>query len=56
MPRLATCEPNGQTFRILTLSSYIIGRVGLKESLAGYKDVPRFQRLIPDYKEHEDRS
>lgn len=36
-------------------SSYIIGKVGLLESLKGYEKTPRFQSLIPGYKEHEDR-
>ncbi|WFD06128.1 leukotriene-A4 hydrolase [Malassezia vespertilionis] len=34
--------------------SYIIGAKALKDALEGFSNVPRFQRLIPEYKAGED--
>ncbi|GMK59104.1 hypothetical protein CspeluHIS016_0701190 [Cutaneotrichosporon spelunceum] len=51
LERLIIGKLHGEPARNL---SYIIGKVGLIESLKGYKDKPRFQSLICGYKEHED--
>jgi leukotriene-A4 hydrolase len=48
----ATCKP--AVVLAADASSYIIGKVGLIESLKSYEKTPRFQSLIPGYKEHED--
>ncbi|WOO82539.1 Leucine aminopeptidase 2 [Vanrija pseudolonga] len=51
LERLIIGKLQGEESRQL---SFIIGRVGLKESLKGYENEPRFQRLLPDLKKHED--
>lgn len=49
--RLLMRELHGEGERQL---SYIVGRRALKKDLALQKDNPRFQRLVVEYKEHED--
>ena len=34
--------------------SYIIGAKALRDSLEGFKDTPRFQRLVPEFRDGED--
>ncbi|KLT41494.1 putative leukotriene-A4 hydrolase [Cutaneotrichosporon oleaginosum] len=51
LERLIIGKLHGEATRNL---SYIIGKVGLLESLKSYEKTPRFQSLIPGYKEHED--
>ncbi|ORY35363.1 peptidase family M1-domain-containing protein [Naematelia encephala] len=51
LERLLMREVHGEPERQL---SYIVGRRGLKQDLKLYKDQPRFQRLVMEYKEHED--
>jgi leukotriene-A4 hydrolase len=52
LERLLMRELYGEGERQL---SFLVGRRGLKMDLALMKDNPRFQRLVVEYKEHEDR-